>query len=73
MTRIDLLEGEIKHYLNLGLTVIRLKHRSKKPIVRWRTDWNLRIEQLQPGAVIELSRCSHNNTNFLPFSVMVEA
>lgn len=48
MTRIDLLEGEIKHYLNLGLRVIRLKPRSKKPIVRWRTDWNLRIEQLKP-------------------------
>ena len=47
MTRIDLLEGEIKHYLNLGLTVIRLKPCCKKPTVRWRTDWNLEIEQLQ--------------------------
>jgi hypothetical protein len=47
MTRIDLLEGEIKHYLNLGLTVIRLKPCYKKLFVRWRTDWNLRIEQLQ--------------------------
>jgi hypothetical protein len=48
MTRIDLLEGEVKHYLDLGLRVILLKPRSKKPIVRWRTDWNLRIEQLKP-------------------------
>ena len=46
MTRIDLLEGEIKHYLNLGLTVIPLKLRSKKPLVRWGSGWNPSIDQL---------------------------
>jgi len=47
MTRIDLLESEIKKHLNLGLTVIPLRCRSKKPLVRWGSGWRPTTEQLQ--------------------------
>jgi len=42
-----ILHDEIKHYLNLGLTIIPLKFRSKRPLVRWANSWNPSIEQLQ--------------------------
>jgi hypothetical protein len=41
------LQSEIEHYLSLGLTVIPLKLRSEKPLVRWDSGWNPSIDQLQ--------------------------
>ena len=41
------LQTHIEHYLSLGLTIIPLKPRSKKPLVRWGSGWNPSIDQLQ--------------------------
>lgn len=41
------LHDELKHYLSLGLTLIPLKFRYKRPLVRWVNGWNPSIEQLQ--------------------------
>ena len=41
------LHDELQHYSSLGLTIIPLKFRSKRPVVRWGNGWNPSIEQLQ--------------------------
>ena len=42
------LYDELNHYLSLGLTLVPLKFRSKRSLVRWGNGWNPSIEQLQP-------------------------
>ncbi len=51
------LHDELKHYLSLGLTLIPLKFRYKRPLVRWVNGWNPSIEQLQ-GYLAQLANDS---------------